>query len=529
MGVADVRFGGELQSRTGRLYTFDAIECLTSFYLDASAREDVRGVWVSDFENAKLIPVDSALFIRADSVKSPMGRALLAVTARGAERARLARYGGDVMRWPDVVAYVRSQQTVPAAAAPHVHAELGHDLPLAADTIVVGPGERVTTISAALAAAKSGARVLVRRGVYREPTLRISVPLTLEADSGVRLDGQGARGLIVVAADDVTVRGFTLRNTGSSHVEDRAAIRVENGRNCRIEQNRVEDALFAIYLSRVADCTVARNEIVGSDRSQTITGNGIHVWQSERVHLLDNHITGHRDGIYFEFVKDGEVRGNVSERSDRYGLHFMFSDDCRYEGNVFRTNGAGVAVMYTNRVHMVGNRFERNWGGSAYGLLLKDIGHSEIRDNYFLQNSVGLHLEGSSQNRIEGNEFRENGWALRVLANAQDNLVTRNAFTANSFDVGTNSRQNYSTFRENYWDRYRGYDLNRDGIGDVPHAPVRLFALVVEQSPSALVLQRSVIVDLLDLAERVLPVLTPATLVDERPLLRRPDAKGTLR
>jgi hypothetical protein len=44
-----------------------------------------------------------------------------------------------------------------------------------------------------------------------------------------------------------------------------------------------------------------------------------------------------------------------------------------------------------------------------------------------------------------------------------------------------------------------------------------------------LVLQRSVIVDLLDLAERVLPVLTPATLVDERPLLRRPDAKGTLR
>ena len=528
MGVADVRFGGELQSRAGRLYTFDAIECLTSFFIEARVRHDVRGVWVSDYESSRLIPVDSALFIRSARVKSPMGRSLLALAARGAEPAKLARYGGDVMRWADVVGYIQSQQVVPTAAS-HVHSEPINDLPSNGDTIVVGPRERLTTITAALAAARSGSHIVVRRGDYHEPTLRISVPLTLEADSGVRLDGQGARGLIRVAADDVTVRGFTLRNTGASQVEDRAAILVEGSRNCRIDHNRVEDAFFAIYLSRVADCTVARNDIVGSELPQTISGNGIHVWQSERVHLLDNHVTGHRDGIYFEFVKEGQVRGNLSERSDRYGLHFMFSDDCRYEGNVFRANGAGVAVMYTKRVHMVGNRFERNWGGSAYGLLLKDIGASEIRDNYFLQNSVGLHLEGSSENRIEGNEFSENGWALRVLANAQANLVTRNAFTANSFDVGTNSRQNYSTFRENYWDRYRGHDLNRDGVGDVPHAPVRLFALVVEQSPSALILQRSVIVDLLDLAERVLPVLTPVTLVDERPLMRRPGAQDSRR
>jgi len=220
-------------------------------------------------------------------------------------------------------------------------------------------------------------------------------------------------------------------------------------------------------------------------------------------------------------VKGSEVRGNVSERSARYGLHFMFSDDCRYEGNTFRRNGAGVAVMYTRRVHMVRNRFEHNWGGAAYGLLLKEISDSEILDNRFLANSVGLHLEGSNRNRIAGNEFIDNGWALRVLASAQENLLTHNTFERNSFDVGTNSRQNFSTFRENYWDRYRGYDLDRDGYGDVPHPPVRLFALVVEQTPATLILLRSMLVDLLDFAERVLPVVTPETLVDARPLMRR--------
>jgi nitrous oxidase accessory protein len=523
MNVSDVRFGGELQSRSGRLHTFDAVECLASFYIDASERNDVRAVWVSDFETGRLVPADSALFLRGGRVQSPMGRAIVAFDARGSSADKRAQYGsGDLLRWTEVVAFMSAQRFVPVADSAHAHDHPGVHL-TRTDTIVVDRDGAVPTIAAALAHAGPGAHVIVRPGIYREPTLTIAVPLTLEGD-GATLDGEGAHGLIVVAADDVTVRGLVLRNTGASRVEDRAALRVEGRHRCTIERNRVEDALFAIYLSGVSDCTVRDNVILGEERYQSLSGNGIHVWQSERVHLLDNRVRGHRDGIYFEFVKNGDVRGNVIERNQRYSLHFMFSDDCQYAQNVFRQSGAGVAVMYTRRVHMLRNRFEHNWGSSTYGLLLKDINESEIVDNVFIGNSVALHLEGSNGNRIAGNEFSDNGWALRVLANAQDNRITGNAFIANSFDVATNSRQNFSTFTENYWDRYRGYDLDRDGIGDVPHAPVRLFALVVEQSPPALVLQRSVIVDLLDIAERVLPVLTPATLIDERPLMRRPGA-----
>ena len=92
--------------------------------------------------------------------------------------------------------------------------------------------------------------------------------------------------------------------------------------------------------------------------------------------------------------------------------------------------------------------------------------------------------------------------------------------------MATNSRSNYSRFSGNYWDRYRGYDPDRDGTGDVPHAPVRLFALVVAQSPPTLILLRSLLVDLLDVAERIIPSLTPETLVDERPLMRPPVSAG---
>jgi nitrous oxidase accessory protein len=258
------------------------------------------------------------------------------------------------------------------------------------------------------------------------------------------------------------------------------------------------------------------------DGSQTVTGNGLHSWSSHNVVFEDNEIVGHRDGIYFEFTTSSVARRNVSRDSRRYGLHFMFSDSCRYEGNTFYNNESGVAVMYAKYITMIGNRFERNRGSAAYGLLLKEISDSKVLGNQFVENSIGLHLEGANRNDVFDNDFVRNGWAVRVLAGAEDNLLRGNLFSGNVFDVGTNSRLSNSTFEGNWWDRYRGYDLDRNGRGDVPHPPVRLFALLVEQSPPALVLVRSLLVDMLDVAERVVPALTPVTLRDNAPLMRAP-------
>jgi nitrous oxidase accessory protein len=119
-----------------------------------------------------------------------------------------------------------------------------------------------------------------------------------------------------------------------------------------------------------------------------------------------------------------------------------------------------------------------------------------------------------------GNQFLRNGWAVRIMGDATDNRFTDNRFVGNSFDVATNSTSNNSRFGGNYWDHYDGYDLDRDGRGDVPFHPVRLFALIVERNAPALVLLRSAFIDLLDAAERAFPVLTPETLVDEHPLMR---------
>jgi len=387
--------------------------------------------------------------------------------------------------------------------------------------VIVSPSGTIRTLTQALQVASPGASVVVKPGVYREPTIVVQHPVTIVGEPGAVLESDQGRQILIVQADDVTVRGLELRHVATSFVDDRAAIRVQDATNCVIENNTIEDAFFGIYLARVDRCRVTGNRLHASKGRESASGNGIHLWTSNHVTVEGNEITGHRDGIYLEFVHESDVRGNVSEGNLRYGMHFMYSDDCRYVANTFRRNGSGVAVMYTKRIEMTDNRFEDNWGAASYGLLLKEILEPALRGNHFTRNTVGLLVDGATRLRADRNDFVDNGWAVKLLASAQDGAFTANEFVGNTFDVATNSRETTTTFAGNYWDDYRGYDLNRDGVGDVPYHPVRLFSLLVAQNEPVLIALRSPFVTLLDLAERVLPSLTPETLADASPSMRR--------
>jgi nitrous oxidase accessory protein len=386
--------------------------------------------------------------------------------------------------------------------------------------IVVGPGEAVTSISAAIASAADGDRIRILAGTYREGTINVDRSVALIGDGDPVLDGEDAHPVIVVRADDVEIRGLVVRNTGVSYTRDLAGIRLEEVSRCVVEGNRLENTFFGIYLAKTSDCRIVGNTLQAWGTREASSGNGIHLWNAKRTHIEGNRIVGHRDGIYLEFAEVATIRDNHSEGNLRYGLHFMFSNDTEYTGNVFRHNSAGVAVMYSKRVRIVGNRFEDNWGPASYGLLLKEMTDSEIRENLFRRNTVAIYSEGSGRNEVVRNQFVRNGWAVRMRSNSRDNRYAENNFIDNAFDVSSDSRQNFNTFSGNYWSRYDGYDLTGDGFGDVPFRPVRLFSMVVERTPAAMVLLRTFFVDLIDLAERIMPVLTPQTLIDDNPRMR---------
>lgn len=387
-------------------------------------------------------------------------------------------------------------------------------------TIIVAPGSSINTLKKGLDLASNGDVITIKAGIYKDGNTQIAKSVSIIGEGNVVFDGENKYEILTISASNVTIKNIVFNNAGYSALKDFAAIKIIDTYKVLIENNHINNAYFAIHVSNSSQVTIRNNVLFGTPKSEQLTGNGIHLWKCSSALIENNRCTGYRDGIYFEFVGNSIIKNNWSEKNIRYGLHFMFSNDDTYLNNTFKNNGAGVAVMYSKRVRMETNHFEENWGPSAYGLLLKDIADSHINGNTFLKNTVGIHMEGSSRIEIRRNIFKSNGWAVKIQASCDDNNFTQNNFFGNSFDVGTNGTMVLNKFDNNYWDKYEGYDLNKDGIGDIPYHPVSLYSMIIEQNPNTLMLFRSFTVQLLDKAEKMIPGATPENLVDKKPFMK---------
>ena len=388
-----------------------------------------------------------------------------------------------------------------------------------AKTLEVCPQCQWTSIQSAIEAAAKGDKIIIKKGLYKEGQIMVNKPLTLIGENFPILDGENKSEIVTVIADSVTIEGLQIQNVGTSYLEDRAGLRLKKVKHFTIRNNRLYNTFFGIYLEHSSNGIIQHNEIIGEAVEEMSSGNAIHLWYCKNILVEKNWVKKHRDGIYLEFVDHSKIRLNKSEDNLRYGLHFMFSNNDDYFQNEFRRNGAGVAVMFSKKINMWKNVFEYNWGKASYGLLLKEIYDADIKDNAFTENTIGIYVEGSTRINYLHNDFARNGWAIKIMGGCLDNVISKNNFLYNTFDISLSSNVNNNSFEGNYWSDYMGYDLDKDGIGDVPYRPVKLFNYVVNQTPEAMVLLRSLFIDIINFSEKVSPIFTPKKVVDNQPLM----------
>jgi len=385
----------------------------------------------------------------------------------------------------------------------------------------------LTSIKKAIELAKPGDSIIVEPGIYREGNIVLEKSIVLIGKNFPVLDGENRVEILTIHANYGVVSGFKFIDTGVASIQDLAAVKILESKNIIVRNNRFENTFFGIYAAGSHHITIEDNILTSDADAEHQIGNGIHLWKCDQATIRNNRMQGFRDGIYFEFVTNSYISGNHSEGNMRYGLHFMFSHDNEYKDNTFINNGAGVAVMYSRNVKMKGNTFKLNWGASAYGLLLKDISDSMVKNNRFIKNSAAVVMEGSSRISFEENEFSGNGYAVKLQASCEDNVFAKNNFNGNSFDLATNGSLVLNKIDGNYWDHYEGYDLDKNGVGDIPFRPVSLFATVMERVPVSVLLWRSFFVLTLDRAEKAIPAISPENLKDNLPLMKPYDLLQT--
>lgn len=396
-----------------------------------------------------------------------------------------------------------------------------------ASTIDVCSSCDIKSIKEAVFLAKNGDTILVKKGIYKESSIiLIDKELHLIGEGNPIVDGDHKETIFKIHSDNFSIEGFTIINVGQSYTKDYAAILVSKSKYFTIKNNILKDVFFGILIEK-SRYGIVENNIVNSNAvTEANSGNGIHLWHSSHMKINNNKVSGLRDGIYFEFVKNSTVTNNISKDNVRYGLHFMFSNHNEYHHNDFNNNGAGVAVMFSKYIRMHHNTFRYNWGTASYGLLLKEIYDAQIENNYFEQNTIGINVDGCTRIDYTNNHFVRNGWAVKFNGGCYKNIFEYNNFMHNAFDLSYNSKLNNNRFEANYWSEYTGYDLDKDGIGDVPHRPVKLFSYIVSKTPESLVLLRSLFVDIINFSEKVSPVFTPDNLVDSKPIMKKIDDRN---
>ncbi len=388
-------------------------------------------------------------------------------------------------------------------------------------TITVCKSCEIKSIKYAISLVKDGDTIIVKKGIYKENTIFINKSIHIIGENYPVLDAENKTDTVFAfRANNFSISGFKFKNIGHSYTKEIAGIFVTKSKNFVLKNNIFKNVFYAFIIQNSKYGVIKNNKIYGNALSETSSGNGVHIWKSNNIRIEENIVSGMRDGIYLEFVNKSHVFNNISKNNIRYGLHFMFSNHNEYHHNEFKKNGAGVAVMFSKYIKMHHNTFHFNWGTASYGLLLKEINDAEIFDNVFNQNTIGINIDGCNRINYKKNHFVRNGWAIKFTGGCYTNMFEFNNFMHNAFDLSYNSRLNDNKFEANYWSEYNGYDLNKDGIGDVPFRPVKLFSYVVNKTPETLVLLRSLFVDIINFSEKVSPVFTPDNLKDNKPLMK---------
>lgn len=398
-----------------------------------------------------------------------------------------------------------------------------------AETLNVGRDDqaRFSSINAAIRAAHPGDTVLIGQGTYVEQVV-VDKTLMLEGVNKPVVRGTGRGSVITVLAPACTIRGIVVQHCGSELQNEDSGILLKSRGN-RVEDNELSDVLFGIYLFQSAENTIRGNTIRGrKDLDTGDRGAGLHFYCSPDNTIEDNVITEERDGMYIQNSPGNKIRRNqVSDL--RYGLHYMYSDANVFEDNVFSNNMAGAAIMYSNRIVFRRNAFIHNRGYSSFGILFQECNDCIAEANFIIDNSVGLFMEAIRQSRFRNNVIAGNDVAIEMFASAADNVITENNFVENNSPLHligrTTTTRWASEGRGNFWGDYDGYDLDGDGVGDVPHKVQNVFEYMEGNYPRLRLFLLSPAAQALAVAEKTLPVVRGSSEADPAPLMKATEMK----
>ncbi|MFK7792523.1 MAG: nitrous oxide reductase family maturation protein NosD [Devosiaceae bacterium] len=381
---------------------------------------------------------------------------------------------------------------------------------------------QIGALSMAIAAANAGDVLILAPGRHDGPVV-LDIPVTLQGEGEVLLEGNGTGSVITVTAADVVIRGLEIRGSGDNHPEIDSGIKLDRTAvNALVEDNVLIENHVGIHVFGARDSIVRGNTIVGRQLARmNDRGNGIYVWNAPGTIVEDNDIRFGRDGLFINTSRDNIFRNNIM-RDLRFAVHFMYANSSEVVGNTSIGNTMGFAIMFSERVQVIDNLSLRD---QNYGVMLNYANYAEVRGNLVRGGTTQkcVFVYNTHRAILFGNRFEACQIGIHFTAGSEGNAMLNNAFIANQTQVqyvGTRDVEWSHDGIGNYWSDHSAFDLNADGVADTRFRPNDLMDHILWSQPSASLLMSSPAVQLIRWSQANFPATLPGGVVDSFPLTR---------
>lgn len=240
-----------------------------------------------------------------------------------------------------------------------------------------------STIQEAINYAASGDKIFVLEGMYQENVVvNKSVSILGQNKNTTIIDGGGVGVVVRINAENVSVSGFTVQNSGAEAYE--CGIFVESNFSNISGNIIIKNGLWGIYLNNSFGSQLFENIIMDNG------GDGIFLIYSSNNVLFDNLLARNNGGIRLYSSNHNNVSENIVTHDLLGGIYLFCSSNNSLFGNVASySKSYGLILDYSSDKNMiVDNSIAENY---KYGLVLGSVSGNILRNNNMSDNLFNFH------------------------------------------------------------------------------------------------------------------------------------------
>lgn len=219
-------------------------------------------------------------------------------------------------------------------------------------------------------------RIFVDNGTYYENVIVTkAVSLIGEAEETTIVDGMGWGSVIELSTNNVTIAGFTIRNSGPGWAQ--SGIALSHVGNCNVSGNNITNNYYGMWLESSLDNIISRNNFANNGY-----GIGLYIFSNRNI-IFENNVTasGHAGILLASSMENDVSRNNIT--GNQYSVELVSSSNNTIIENDITNNSHGVALYEASNYNdIIGNNVERNgWGVETDTSIGNRIYHNNFINN----------------------------------------------------------------------------------------------------------------------------------------------------